>query len=143
MADTTHTPTDLPEALRLADKLNSLCVAEFAWPTLNEAAIRLRRYHARVEELEAQVSALSAAAPQPPAALPGEQDARDAAFEAVRQKLWTVPRYSFALDSRGNVRRCEDKCGNWIEFDAAHELFDPVAVDSAIAAKGRADGGAA
>lgn len=59
---TTHTSgaADLPEALRLADKLNGLCVAEFAWPTLNEAALRLRRYHARVEELEAQVSALAA-----------------------------------------------------------------------------------
>ena len=55
----------------------------------------------------------------------------DAAFEAVRRGLCKIPRYSFALDSRGNVRRCEDKSGNWIEFDAAHALFDPVAVDAA------------
>lgn len=147
------------------------------------------RYRATLDQIEA----LLAAAPQPPAELPGEQDAeryrlvrrgqhwsvvdgigdhlrgdeldaavdaklarrakgleggapaieRHAAFEAVRQKLWKVPRYSFALDSRGNVRRCEDKCGNWIEFDAAHELFDPVAIDAAMAAaKGRTDGGA-
>lgn len=55
----------------------------------------------------------------------------DAAFEAARRCLCKIPRYSFALDSRGNVRRCEDKSGNWIEFDAAHALFDPVAVDAA------------
>lgn len=55
----------------------------------------------------------------------------DAAFEAVRRGLCNIPRYSFALDSRGNLRRCEDKSGNWIEFDAAHALFDPVAVDAA------------
>lgn len=55
----------------------------------------------------------------------------DAAFEAARRCLCKIPRYSFALDSRGNVRRCEDKSGNWIEFDAAHALFDPVSVDAA------------
>ena len=55
----------------------------------------------------------------------------DAAFEATRRCLCKIPRYSFALDSRGNVRRCEDKSGNWIEFDAAHALFDPVSVDAA------------
>jgi len=33
----------MSEALRLADKLNSLCVAEFAWPHLNDAATELRR----------------------------------------------------------------------------------------------------
>ena len=29
------------------------------------------------------------------------------------------------------VRRVEDRTGRWIEFDDAHELFDPVAVDAA------------
>ena len=63
-------------------------------------------------------------------------DALDAAFEAVRKRLCKLPRYSFALDSRGNIRRCEEKSGNWIEFDAAHALFDPVVIDATIAAQG-------
>ena len=62
---------------------------------------------------------------------PADSVLEDAAFEAVRKKLCALPRYSFALDSRGNVRRYEDKSGNWIEFDEAHALFDPVAVDAA------------
>lgn len=66
-----------------------------------------------------------------PAAHAADSVLEDAAFEAVRKKLCALPRYSFALDSRGNLRRCEDKSGNWIEFDAAHALFDPVAVDAA------------
>lgn len=45
-----------PEALRVADKLNSLCVAEFAWETLNHAAILLRRHHALNRELANQLS---------------------------------------------------------------------------------------
>lgn len=54
----------------------------------------------------------------------------DAAFEAVRKKLCALPRYSFVLDDDGLVRRVQDRSGNWIEFDDAHELFDPVAVDA-------------
>ncbi|MDH2234659.1 hypothetical protein N5K37_32635, partial [Delftia tsuruhatensis] len=65
----------------------------------------------------------------------GTVAARDAAFEAVRQRLCKVPRWSFHLDSRGNIRRVDDASGNWIEFSAAHQLFDPVAVDAAIAAR--------
>ena len=42
-----------PKALALADKLNSLCVAEFAWATLNDAANELRRLHAALEASEA------------------------------------------------------------------------------------------
>lgn len=61
---------------------------------------------------------------------------RDAAFEAVRKKLCALPRYSFVLDDDGLVRRVEGRTGNWIEFDEAHALFDPVAVDAAIAAQG-------
>ena len=38
-----------------------------------------------------------------------------------------------ALDDDCVVRRVQDRTGNWIEFDAAHELFDPVAVDAARA----------
>lgn len=59
-------------------------------------------------------------------------DALDAAFEAVRKELCKLPRYSFLLDPRGNVGRMQSKGGNWIEFDAAHKLFDPVAIDAAM-----------
>lgn len=55
----------------------------------------------------------------------------DAAFEAVRKKLCALPRYSFVLDDDGLVRRVQERAGNWIEFDDAHELFDPIAVDAA------------
>lgn len=43
---TEPTVAEMPEALRLADKLDSLCVAEFAWPTLRAASSELRRLHA-------------------------------------------------------------------------------------------------
>lgn len=64
-----------------------------------------------------------------------QADARDAAFEAVRQQFCKLPRYSFLLDSHGNIRRSPDFSGNWVEFEAVHTLFDPVAVDAAQAAK--------
>ena len=60
---------------------------------------------------------------------------RDAAFEAVRNRLCCLQRYSFVLDNDGVVRRARDRTGSWIEFDEAHALFDPVAVDAAIAAR--------
>ncbi len=63
---------------------------------------------------------------------PSTQDAEDAAFEAVRKKLCKLPRYSFVIGQR-SVRRVADDTGSWIEFDAAHALFDPVAVDAARA----------
>lgn len=56
----------------------------------------------------------------------------DAAFEAVRKAFCALPRYSFHL-SNGGVRRVPDRSGNWVEFGQAHQLFDPVAVDAAIA----------
>ena len=73
-------------------------------------------------------------APQPAPAPLSDDDVRDAAFEAVRKKLCALPRFSF-LSDRFGVRRVPDKSGSWIAFDAAHELFDPVAVDAAIAAQ--------
>ena len=66
--------------------------------------------------------------------------ARDAAFEAVRKAFCNLQRYSFWLDSRGNVRRCADRSGNWVEFEAAHTLFDPQSVDAAIAAQAKQGG---
>ena len=62
---------------------------------------------------------------------PAESVLEDAAFEAVRKKLCALPRYSFVLDDDGVVRRVRDRAGNWIEFDEAHALLDPVAVDAA------------
>jgi hypothetical protein len=73
---------------------------------------------------------------QQPAPQQEAQDATVAAFEAVRKKLCTLPRYSFVLDDDGLVRRAPDRTGNWIEFDEAHALFDPLSVDAAIAAQG-------
>lgn len=58
----------------------------------------------------------------------------DELIEAMRVALCELPRYSFLKDLQGNVRKIADRSGIWIEFDAAHELFDPVQVD-AIAAK--------
>ncbi|EED68383.1 hypothetical protein CtesDRAFT_PD3393 [Comamonas testosteroni KF-1] len=60
---------------------------------------------------------------------------RDAAFEAVRKKFCKLQRYSFFLDDKGNVRRTPDYCGNWVEFEAVHTLFEPAVVDAAIAAQ--------
>ncbi|MCR4146225.1 hypothetical protein [Alcaligenes faecalis] len=54
----------------------------------------------------------------------------DKAFEAVRKQLNKLPRYSFYVRS-GGVNRAEDKTGNWIEWEKAHSLFDPVSVDAA------------
>lgn len=58
---------------------------------------------------------------------------RNDAFEAMRKKLCALPRYSFLIAPRGGVKKIEDRSGRWIDFDAAHELFDPVCVDAAIA----------
>ena len=82
---------------------------------------------------------ISVAAPAAPAV--DAQGARDAAFEAVRNRLCSLQRYSFVLDDDGIVRRAHDRTGSWIEFDDAHALFDPVAVDAAIAAQAK-EGGA-
>ncbi len=87
---------------------------------------------ARIAELEAQLSATQPAAQG--------LDARDAAFEAVRKAFCKVQRYSFLLDSRGNVRHCADHCGNWVEFEAVHALFEPQAVDAAVAAQAKKEG---
>ena len=73
--------------------------------------------------------------PQPAPAPLSDDVVQDAAFDAVRKKLCALPRFSFLSDGYG-VRRVPDKSGSWIAFDAAHALFDPVAVDAAIAAQG-------
>lgn len=71
-------------------------------------------------------------------AAPAAGDARadrNAAFEAVRKRLCALHRYSFRIGDHGGVKRVKDRSGGWIDFDAAHELFDPVAVDAALAAQ--------
>ncbi|WP_205736960.1 hypothetical protein [Achromobacter spanius] len=62
----------------------------------------------------------------------GDVAMRDAAFEAVRNQLCKLPRYSFLSDGYGAVRRVKDRSGSWIVFDSAHALFDPVSVDAAL-----------
>ena len=42
----------MSKALELAEKLTGLCVAEFAWSYLNDAAHTLRRQHAEIERLQ-------------------------------------------------------------------------------------------
>lgn len=77
------------------------------------------------------------AAPQPAAQRLVE---RDEAFEAVRKAFCKLQRYSFFLDGAGNVRRCADHCGNWVEFEAVHTLFEPQSVDAALAAQAEKGG---
>ncbi|MGE8567532.1 MAG: ASCH/PUA domain-containing protein [Achromobacter sp.] len=71
----------------------------------------------------------------------GDVAMRDAAFEAVRKQLCKLPRYSFFVrpKSSGGVQRVNDRSGNWIEFDDAHALFDPVSVDAALSAQSEAN----
>ena len=62
-----------------------------------------------------------------------ERQPYDEAVEALRREINALPRYSFLLDDHGGVRRVADRSGRWIDWQAAHELFDPVAVDVLIA----------
>ncbi|WP_025517580.1 hypothetical protein [Bordetella trematum] len=78
---------------------------------------------------------------EPTYAAPPAADERDAAFEAVRREICKLPRYSFLLNQSGGVQRINDRCGNWVEFGAVHQLFDPVEVDAAIAAQQGEGGG--
>jgi hypothetical protein len=63
----------------------------------------------------------------------GRQKERDEAFEAVRQRLCKLQRYSFWLVD-GGVKRMPERYGNWLDFEDVHKLFDPVVVDAAVAA---------
>ena len=90
-------------------------------------------------ELGSKVSAFvrqddTAASSANPATPAGDALAdRDAGFEAVRKSLCALQRYNFWIDPSGGVKRIEARSVNWIDFDAAHELFDPVNIDAAIA----------
>lgn len=116
-----NTPSD--------EELNSVLCHH--WPAFPMQAVLVQMWLR-----EAMRSALAKwGTPQPAPAPLSDDDVRDAAFEAVRKKLCALPRFSFLSDGFG-VRRVPDKSGSWIAFDDAHELFDPVAVDAALAAQG-------
>jgi hypothetical protein len=72
--------------------------------------------------------------PHPPSASSDEQDARpyDEAVDALRRRINELPRFSFLLDSNGNVVRVPSRTGNWIDWQSAHELFDPEMVDAQV-----------
>ncbi|WP_236884597.1 hypothetical protein [Delftia tsuruhatensis] len=106
-----------------------------------EAEKELARIWTKVEAIRAKQAAKPKHSPllaAPAAPAVDARAERDAAFEAVRNRLCALQRYSFVLDDDGVVRRAKDRTGSWIEFDDAHALFDPVAVDAAIAAQAAA-----
>lgn len=97
-------------------------------------------YH--IGRIDAAISMLTQAVPQREAfedwhieqlrsQCPADSVIQHAAFEAIRKKLCALPRYSFVLNYDGLIRCVQDRAGNWIEFDDAHTLFDPVVVDAA------------
>lgn len=63
-----------------------------------------------------------------PAAEPGRYDV----MEALRRALNTLPRYSFWLGDPASVRKVPDRSGAWIEWQAAHELFDAEVLDNLL-----------
>ena len=60
----THTSTEKPEALRIADLLEQCSLNSLLSPFM-EVADELRRQHARIEELESQLSAIGAGGVEP------------------------------------------------------------------------------
>lgn len=57
----------------------------------------------------------------------------DEAIEALRQGINELPHYSFLINANGGVSRVTHKSGRWIEWQAVHELLDPVMVDALLA----------
>lgn len=99
----------------------------------------LKHGHQYISECTAKTAWPSMLAPTKP--IQQGLDARDTAFEAVRKAFCNLQRYSFLLDSRGNVRRCADHSGDWVEFEAVHTLLEPQSVDAALAAQAKCKGG--
>lgn len=91
------------------------------------------------EALTAQAATIAEQARELEALRADAERTRDEAFEAVRKALNKLPRYSFLLNS-GGVSRVPERYGAWIEWQAAHELFDPVAVDAALQASEPTEG---
>lgn len=134
-----QTAADFLSGKTVSDEAVRKFVAASRWAHDERAALSatLLAMHGVLASREAEIALLKKALMEAEAAPQQEaQNATVAAFEAVRKKLCTLPRYSFALDDDGLVRRAPDRTGNWIEFDEAHTLFDPVSVDAAIAAQG-------
>lgn len=52
------------------------------------------------------------------------KDAERDVMEALRHGINALPRYSFHFREGGGVIRVPDRYGAWIEWQAAHELFD-------------------
>ena len=128
-----------------------LSVAPTGWISLSEDRTDGRNEHPILtvhlaeypEEGSYPVDPLDPTAGRPDeSAAPAAGDARtarDAAFEAERKRLCALPRFSFLIGPHGGVKRYETRAGNWIEFDAEHDLFDPVAVDATLSASQRQD----
>ena len=138
------TAADFLNGKTVSDEAVRKFVAASRWAHDEKASLSAMLLSVRGElaSREAEIALLkkalleAEAAPQPAPAPLSDDVVQDAAFEAVRKKLCALPRFSFVLDDDGLVRRAPDRTGNWIEFDEAHALFDPVSVDAAIAAQG-------
>lgn len=61
-----------------------------------------------------------------------EERPYDEAVETLRRAINSLPRYSFLLDDKGNVRRVIDGSGRWVEWQSIHEMFDSEAIDGLI-----------
>lgn len=59
---------------------------------------------------------------------------QDDLTEILRKAVNALPRYSFLKDQDGAVRKVEDNCGAWIDWQSVHAMLDPVAVDALVEA---------
>ena len=58
---------------------------------------------------------------------------QDELTEILRKALNQLPRYSFIKDQNGAIRKVPDRFGAFIEWQSAHEMLDPHAVDVLVA----------
>ena len=95
----THTSTEQPEALRLADELVEP-IDGFQEPTMLEAAAaaELRRLHARIAELESQLEAIGAGGVEPLRKQAAAQQAVQAAYPHLPHSVADVVDF---MDGRG------------------------------------------
>ena len=105
--------TQQPEALRLADKyeahgfLGDHSFAKEQW--CSQAAVELRRQHARIADLEAQLSAIGAGGVEPlrkHASLQAEQvmDAQTIKHISALSELVRMPNAEYLADAHAAVR---------------------------------------
>ena len=102
--------TQQPEALRLADKyeiegfLQDHRFAKDHW--CRQAAAELRRQHARIEELEAQLSAIGAGGVEPlrkPSSVAAHDDERKAFEKWARWACYDIARVSRNTQYESNI----------------------------------------